>query len=139
MSCQVFAAVLDAAPVHRFDKRLGPVSRVQSDQVDLAGQNAIQNSPRIVVRHVPLPGMSPPDDHVGPFEIPDGQSLLGVVERDRSKLQIIRRRLQTRDDFVAQKVVVRLRLPRLPLVPDKHVHGVGTECRFTGRYADKNK
>ena len=98
---------------------------MQSDQIKIARQHMVNHAPRIVLGHVTVPRMSPPDDDVGPFKIDDRQSLFRVVQSDRPKLQIVRRSFQLNDNFIAQKIVVSLCLPWLPLIPDQHMNRLG--------------
>ena len=111
--------VFAGAMVHRLDERGGPVRRVQHDEGQPTRDDPVDDPPAGLRGHVAVPHVAPPDEYPAGIESLVGKTLAGIVQRGRLHRQTALR-AQMGGDRVAEKVVVRRLLARLPLVPHQH-------------------
>ena len=111
--------VFAGAIVHRLDERGGPVRRVQHDEGQSSRDDPVEDPLAGLPRHVAVPHVAPPDEHLAGIEGGVGETLVGIVQPCRLHRQTALR-AQMLGDRVTQKVVVRLLLARLALVPYQH-------------------
>jgi hypothetical protein len=115
---EVLLGVLDAAPVHCLDEGASPVSRVQRYEVQLSFSYVIHDQACFLLGNLALPNVSPPDDHISPFQIASSETLVSIIQSHRADLKIGGLIRESFGDFVTQKVLISDGLSWLTLVPN---------------------